>query len=775
MRVMGQRTARGDQLSVQNVRGFALFLAASVLALHWMPGSDPELLTYRLLMTAGLCVFATATWVSEGVQRHAEQLLHVLAYALGAGMIMLVARDAFTPERSLMLFVSIAVLGLLFLRARSLLLFYLAQVSFVGVSLFLTPDPVVNPYVIVGGLALLTAASSIIAVHRTRTVRHLAELSTVAEKVNAGLALVTQDGSIRWSNERLVSLLGDGDPQGTLKDRSLLALLGAEDSVLAGALTERKLAESDRYHGSQWLSVRLIPLHTAPNRTIAVIDDVTPRRATVERILSVVNDALLVVDGRGQIQSANPAAETLLGASSDHMVGEPLVTFLADGSEEAGHRLLFEVGGPDSRPQNRVLHFSDQSGESISVNVSAAALPVRPGEDPSTLLVIRDTRPQRDLERQQQALEARLQRAQRLESLEALAGRVAHDANNLLVSVMGHAELAAMQTADLSATGRLEQIQQAAEQAANLNGQLLALAGRTGASAQAVNLSVLTEEAGSLLLTALAPEATLRLDLDDQLPLITGYPHKLQQALLNLARNASEALEGNDGTITIRTRDTHTTEPTPITVEEPLKPGRYALLEIEDTGTGISADIAEKIFDPGFSSRAPDRGLGLAATLGIVRNHGGSLVVSTSQQGTRMQVWFPIAPIAQPTIIEPVSRSVGPGTILLVDDDDDVRDIVREALERAGYTVLTAQNGVQCLRAFAAERGRIRVVLLDLNMPGMRGEEILRRLHAAAPEVPVIITSGYAPHHIEGATAIIHKPYRLRDLISTVQKVVPSD
>ena len=115
MRDMGQRTAQGDQLSVQNVRGFALFLAASIFALHWMPGSDPELLPYRLVLAAGLCVFATATWVSEGVQQHAERLLHAFAYVLGAGMIMLVARDAFTPERSLMLFVAIAALGLLFL------------------------------------------------------------------------------------------------------------------------------------------------------------------------------------------------------------------------------------------------------------------------------------------------------------------------------------------------------------------------------------------------------------------------------------------------------------------------------------------------------------------------------------------------------------------------------------------------------------------------------------------------------------------------------------
>lgn len=765
---------RSDQISAQMVRGFALFIAIIVLGFHWLPGGAPGLLPQRLVIAALLVAIATATSLSERVRANAALLLHAFAYGFSAWFLTVVASESFSPERSIMLIVGVAGQGLLFFGARGLLTFYIVQVALVAIAVTLTPDPGVDPSVLIGGLAILSAASGAVAIARSRTLQHLQELSSVARQVSAGLALVESGGTIRWSNRRLAALLEDEEG---LTGKSLLPLLGAEHAELARALQERQHAELDLRRDRQWLSVRLIPLRSQGERerTIAVIDDVTPRRATLERIFAVVSEALLVVDSTGRVQAANHAAEALLGAASADMVGEPLVTFLAaDGSEGAGHRLLFEVGGPDSEPRTRALRFSDARGAAIPTKTVAAALPVGEGEAPTILLLLRDERPERERDRQQAALEERLQRAQRLESLETLAGRVAHDANNLLVSVMGHAGLAAMQ-ADNETAWRLERLQSAAEQAAQLNAQLLALAGRDGVSTQAVDLSSFVSETEPLLRAAIAPQAALRLEVAASLPAITGDPSRLQQALLGLVRNASEALEGNDGTITVSTEATSPTTPTPIAADPPLRAGTYAVLSVRDTGTGIDEGVIEKMFAPDFSTRAPERGLGLAAALGIIRAHGGGIIVEQPERGTLIKVLLPAAPspeAAEPPT--PISRSSGPGAVLLVDDDDDVREIAREALERAGYRVLLAQNGVQCLRTFAAERARIRVVLLDLNMPGMRGEEILRRLHAAAPEVPVVITSGYAPHHIDGAATVIHKPYRLRDLIAAVRKLTPS-
>lgn len=765
---------RSDQISVQLVRAFAIFVAIIVLGFHWLPGGAPGLLPQRAVIALLLIAIASATVLSERVRRNAALLLHAFAYGFSVWFITVVASESFSPERAMMLIIAIAGQGLLFFSARGLLTFYIVQVTLVALAVGITPDPGVDPSVLIGGLAILSAASGAVAVSRSRTLQHLQELSSVARQVSAGLALIESSGEIRWSNRRLGDLLGEPE---SLTGRSLPALLGSEDSELARAIEERQQAEGDRRRGRQWLSVRLIPLRSQGERerTIAVIDDVTARRAALERIVSVVSEALLVVDSAGRVRSANNAAEALLGASSADMVGEPLVTFLAaDGSEDAGHRLLFEVGGPDSEPRTRALRFSDARGAAIPTTTVAAALPVGEGEPPTILLIIRDARPEREQARQQAALEERLQRAQRLESLETLAGRVAHDANNLLVSVMGHAGLAAMR-ADEETALRLERLQAAAEQAAQLNAQLLSLAGRDGFSAQAIDLSAFVAGAEPLLRATVAPQATLQLSLSETLPPITGDPGRLQQALLGLARNASEALEGNDGTITISTSAEAPTGPIPIAVDPPLQAGTYAVLSVRDTGVGIDDAVVEQMFAPDFSTRAPERGLGLAATLGIVRAHGGGVVVERPGRGALVRIYLPAAPSPEaPEPPVPVSRAAGPGAVLLVDDDEDVREIAREALERAGYRVLSAQNGVQCLRTFAAERSRIRVVLLDLNMPGMRGEEILRRLHTAAPEVPVVITSGYAPHHIDGAAKVIHKPYRLRDLIAAVQQLTPS-
>jgi PAS domain S-box-containing protein len=774
MRDMARGQERGEEISVQLVRGFALFSAAIVLLFHWLPGGAPGLLPQRAAIAALLVVLVVATVISEAVQRRATLLLHAFAYGFSAWFLSVVAREGFSPERSIMLIVGVAGQGLLFFGARGLLLFYVVQVTLVSVVVALTPEPGVEPAVLIGGLAILTAASGIVALSRNQTTRHLQELSLVAHQVSAGLALVDPSGIIRWSSDRLGVIVEEEQP---LVGRSLLALLGAEQSELATALLNRQGAAAELLRGQQWLSVRLIPLRrrAARLRTIAVIDDVTLPRARLERLLAVMTDALLVLDERGRLQAANHAAEALLGAARADMLGEPLVTFLAaDGSDDIGHRLLFEVGGPDSQPQTRELRFADRHGAAIPTLVTAAALPVRLGEGPSTLLVIQDIRPKRSLERREDALEERLQRAQRLESLETLAGRVAHDANNLLVGVMGHAGLAAM-----SATGevaaRLEMIQAAAEKAAHLNTQLLALAGRDGSAAQPIDLAAFVADTAPLLRAAIAPQASLVLDLGDHVPLITGDSSRLQQALLSLVRNASEALEGTDGTVTVRVRAQTTETPIHIAVDPPLPAGRYAILEVEDTGTGIPAEVQDQMFAPDFSTRAPARGLGLAAMLGIVRAHGSGVVVDSSERGARLMLLLPETPGEPTPPPAPISRTSGRGAVLLVDDDDDVRDIAREALERKGYTVLAARDGVECLRIFAAEQARIRAILLDLNMPGMRGEEILRRLRASAPEVPVLITSGYAPSHIEGATGILHKPYRLRELTEAVDKMTSSD
>jgi PAS domain S-box-containing protein len=383
------------------------------------------------------------------------------------------------------------------------------------------------------------------------------------------------------------------------------------------------------------------------------------------------------------------------------------------------------------------------------------------------------------IENERLALERKMLEAQKLESLGVLAGGIAHDFNNLLVSMLGNAGLALMEVAPESrARQYVEQIQVAAQRAADLTRQMLAYSGRGRFIVQSLSLNDVIEEMVRLLRVSISKQATLQLNLAPNLPLIAADATQLRQVVMNLITNASDALNERAGTITVSTGAV-LLEGTDIPHVQPagaLTPGEYVFLEVADSGSGMDAETAERIFEPFFTTKFTGRGLGLAAVLGIMRGHRGAIQVnSVVGEGTTFRLLFP-PPKAGPTLAPSFTtgeRLARQARILVVDDDAIVREIIAEMLTRFGYEIQTAENGARALELMQ-ERG-FDCLMLDLTMPGMSSEEILAQLRRISPTLRVILMSGYTE---QDATArfgnvaldgFVQKPFTPYELLDRVQ------
>jgi CheY-like chemotaxis protein len=276
-------------------------------------------------------------------------------------------------------------------------------------------------------------------------------------------------------------------------------------------------------------------------------------------------------------------------------------------------------------------------------------------------------------------------------------------------------------------------------------------------------------EISRLVQTSIPKTVHLRLQLADDIPLVEADPGQMQQVVMNLIINGAEAIGPDGGTVLVRTGVQEVDEQYigSLSVEgEHLTPGLYVILEVHDTGCGISEETLAKIFDPFFTTKFTGRGLGLSAVQGIVRGHRGALkLYSRPGQGTTFKILFPATATGQAEVPKSTGTDLnGVGQILIVDDEEIVRQAARHTLERFGYDTLMAANGSEALDIFRASDG-IALVLLDLTMPVMSGEEALRELRLLDPSVPVLLSSGYnemeAVHRFagKGLAGFIQKPY----------------
>ena len=396
--------------------------------------------------------------------------------------------------------------------------------------------------------------------------------------------------------------------------------------------------------------------------------------------------------------------------------------------------------------------------------------------------VTRDVTARVEAEEERKALEGRMQQAQKLEGLGVLAGGIAHDFNNLLTPILGDASLALMDSPeDSPVKQRLEKIQKAAHRAAALTQQLLAYAGKGPLLVEPVNLSQLVLEMAQLLESSISRKATVAYEMAADLPLVDGDPAQLSQVVMNLITNASEAIGGSGGRIAVRTGpvDGDRIGRGENLIGHDLRDGNYAYFEIEDNGAGMDESTRSRIFDPFFTTKFTGRGLGLAAVLGIVRSHRGALELSSDPgRGTRFRVLLPASSsteIRPPAERSPVVDWSADATVLVVDDDDGVRDLACETLRRAGLTVLAASNAGEALDLFRQRAAEIDLVLLDRTMPTTSGEEAFEAMRRIHPDARIVLVSGYSQTRSEGfdargPTGYLQKPFLPQELLEKVRE-----
>ncbi len=383
-------------------------------------------------------------------------------------------------------------------------------------------------------------------------------------------------------------------------------------------------------------------------------------------------------------------------------------------------------------------------------------------------------------------LENRLLHAQKLESLGLLTGGVAHDFNNMLASMMGNASLSLDALSPSHPAYRtLAEVVLASRRASDLTQQLLAYSGRAPFVIKPVDLSELVGEVSKLVEAVMSKKIDLRMNLARDLPRVDADSAQMQQVIMNLVINASEAIGENTGTVEVTTRAWEVTaeNPAPLFAGSQVPPGSYAFLETRDTGSGMSKEMQARIFDPFFTTKPHGHGLGLAAVLGIVRGHNGFLRVESAEgEGTTFQLLFP-ASREQPakTSVEENRKGLsGKGLVLVVDDEEAVRRMAKATLERYGYTVAVAENGKDGVDLFSKMGSQVCAVLLDMAMPVMNGKEAACRMVEMHPGTRVVMTSGY--NEIEatdwiarqGLAGFIQKPYTATELAEQIKAAIES-
>jgi PAS domain S-box-containing protein len=378
-------------------------------------------------------------------------------------------------------------------------------------------------------------------------------------------------------------------------------------------------------------------------------------------------------------------------------------------------------------------------------------------------------------------LERRMLSAQKLESLGLLAGGVAHDFNNLLAVILGYAEMLKTQLPEVSeAATCIEEIIKAAGRSRDLTRQLLAIGRRQALRMEPVDLNRVIRGSESLLRRTVRESITLELHSTPSLGLIMADAGQIEQIVLNLAANAQDAMP-HGGRLRIETREETIDEERAKRID--VTPGIYVLLTVADTGQGMSAETLLKIFDPFFTTKAEGKGtgLGLPTVYGIVKQHGGGIhVQSEPRKGTRFEICFPRTEAlpARKNIDAPQGAHTGAETVIVVEDQDQLRTLICRQLLSSGYTVLDARDGASAIRIVSEHDGVVHLLVTDVVLPGMNGRELFDRLARERAGLKVLFMSGYAGDILsENGVAIegldlLQKPFTLQDFAAKVREVL---
>ncbi len=536
-------------------------------------------------------------------------------------------------------------------------------------------------------------------------------------------------------------------------------LLGISEDI-----TETKLAR-------ERLTERTEELARAHDDLLRADFDLRVSEARLRALLEHFPGAMWTTDEALRFTSTAGGLVTQLGLTAERVLGDSVEVWLQPAGPGQDtlelHRLA--LGGAPQTYEFRAL------GKTFEARLDRLGVTGSEG----LIGVALDVTERRRVEAER--FRARLERGQKLEMLGLLAGGIAHDFNNLLTVILGNASLALLRLGEGDpARQAVERVEQSAQTAADLTRQLLAYSGKGRFVIEPLDLSRIVQEMGTLFRVSISKKAVLKFELAPDLPRCEADSSQIRQILINLITNASDALGDAPGSITLATGMVYADRAylARAWLDEDLPEGPYVWIEVSDTGIGMAPDTQNQMFDPFFTTKPRGHGLGLSATLGIVRGHRGAIrVYSEPHIGTTIKILFPAVADGR---VRPVPEARTPGTqgqglVLVVDDEVQICQFAADVLEGAGFGVITACDGLSAIAQFQASPVKVGGVLLDMTMPKMGGEEAFRELRRLDPGIQVLLSSGYNEQDAtsrfagRGLAGFLQKPYTADQLIQSVR------
>ncbi len=521
---------------------------------------------------------------------------------------------------------------------------------------------------------------------------------------------------------------------------------------------------------------------------LAMAQDITERhraaqalRATQARfagILDIADDAIISVNNDQHIHLFNQGAERIFGYAAEEVLGNSLEMLLPSRFLDVHRQHIrgFAQSADTARRMGERRQIFGRRKDGTEFPAEASISKLQSGADTVFTVILRDTT-------ERQSLQTQLLQAQKMEAVGRLAGGIAHDFNNLLTAIFGSTDLV---LEDLSVDDQrradVEDIKRAAQRAAALTRQLLAFSRQQVLTPQVLDLNALIRDLEKMLRRLIGEDIQFRTVLASDLGAVRADPGQLEQVIMNLAVNARDAMP-QGGKLTVETANVDVDDAY-AQAHVPMVPGRFAMLAVSDTGIGMETQVKAHIFEPFFTTKEKGKGtgLGLATVYGIVKQSNGYIwVYSQPGHGTSFKIYLPrVEGAAEPAAPRPAPPASlrGAETILLVEDEEAVRNLTRRVLEAHGYTVLTAADGEEALRLATGHNGPIQLLVTDVVMPNMSGRQLAERVVSARRETKVLYLSGYTDdaivHHgvLEPGIAFLQKPFTPQGLARKLREVL---
>lgn len=520
-------------------------------------------------------------------------------------------------------------------------------------------------------------------------------------------------------------------------------------------------------------------------KKLAVMQDAVRERDELLRIIfeAATGIAFIICDNSNDIYRIiefSPGSEVIFGYSRSELIGRPLSDLYIDSAETGYCPGTWALSEKDLKNETSIETFmTRKNGSTFPCLIRRYLVYDNSGKPHARVDVIIDISERKKEEADRIRLESRIQNAQKFESLGLLAGGIAHDFNNLLMAILGHAGLAITKiSSDSAIMKNLVEIEKASMRAGELCNQMLAYAGKGKMIKHRIDLEASVRDMAMMLEASVSKKIRIVFDSRSSGLFIEGDSTLIKQVLMNLVLNSAEAIGDSQGIINIDVGscDLGIIELEDLWLGDSVSSGRYIYIKVTDNGCGMDEESKARVFDPFFSTKFAGRGLGLAALFGIIKAHKGVIgIQSKPGEGTEFTVYFPAENSNSKTLSGKVfsclnGGSCGKGIILLVDDEETVRNVGKEMLETMGFKVITAFDGASAVDLFRDNASSLQCVILDLAMPNKDGIEAFKEIMKIRNDVPVLLSSGYSEPEISSRfndwryAGFIQKPYRISDL-----------